>query len=334
MANIALRNPQYKFIGVPSSGVLSTKCEIYIEGVLKYTIIKNNPNTLTGSNFEIAELARDYLDITWSYNSTPQSVTVATILTNKAGLNGTGSTVGNPVSYTDEGYEAFGYYEEGSNPTIPFVGGAQFLIAPNVLPNQNRWQIYVPEFSTGYVSYINSSGTSVVSVAYSSSATSVSSQSSTCTINRIECTKYDPIKVMFINRYGVQQDLWFFLKEAKSVTRSNESYQSNTLQTPEDEFAQYNVPDAPKKLFNTQAKQKRVLSSGYYPEGANGFFEQLLLSEYVWIRAERVGYNGTFRTIPVTVKTSSMAYKTKLNDRLIEYTIEFEDAFDYINNIR
>ena len=39
------------------------------------TIIKNNPNTLTGSNFEIAELARDYLDITWSYNSAPQSVT-------------------------------------------------------------------------------------------------------------------------------------------------------------------------------------------------------------------------------------------------------------------
>ena len=139
---------------------------------------------------------------------------------------------------------------------------------------------------------------------------------------------------MFINRYGVQQDLWFFLKELKAVRRSNESYQSNTLQTPEDEYAQYNVTDAPKKLFNTQAKQTRTLSSGYYPEGANGFFEQLLLSEYVWIRAGRVGYNSTYRTIPVIVKTSSMTYKTKLNDRLIEYTIEFEDAFDYINNIR
>ena len=334
MANIALRNPQYKFISVPSSGVLSTECEIYIEGTLTYTIIRNNPNPLTGSNFEISELARDYLDITWSSNSTPQSVAIATILTNKAGLNGTGSTVGNPVSYTDEGFEAFGYYEEAENPTIPFISGAQFLIAPNVLPNQARWQIYVPEYATGYVSYITTSGTSVVSEAYNATATSVTSQSSTCTINRIECTKYDPIKVMFINRYGVQQDLWFFLKEAKSVTRSNESYQSNTLETPEDEYAQYTIQNAPKKLFNTQAKQKRVLSSGYYPESANGFFEQLILSEYVWIRALRNGYNNTFRTIPVTVKTSSMAYKTKLNDRLIEYTIEFEDAFDYINNIR
>jgi len=29
-----------------------------------------------------------------------------------------------------------------------------------------------------------------------------------------------------------------------------------------------------------------------------------------------------------------MAFKTSVNDRLIEYTIEFEEAFDYINNIR
>ena len=31
---------------------------------------------------------------------------------------------------------------------------------------------------------------------------------------------------------------------------------------------------------------------------------------------------------------SSMTHKTSLNDKLIEYTIEFEEAFDYINNVR
>jgi hypothetical protein len=333
MANIALRNPQYKFIYV-GAGVLSTKCQIYIEGTIRYTIIKNNPSSLTGSNFDISELARDYLDITWSYNSTPQSVTILTLLDNYSGLNGTGSTVGSQQSYTDEGFEAFGYYEEADNPTIPFVSGSQWLVAPNVL-SSGRWQIYVPELATGYVHYYNSAGAgTITSYAYSANATSLTQGGNTLNINRIECTKYEPIKVLFINRYGVQQDLWFFLKEVKSVRRSNESYQSNTLQTPEDEAAQYDVQDAPRKLFNTQAKQTRVLSSGYYPESANGFFEQLILSEYVWIRALRNGFNNTFRTIPVTVKTSSMAYKTKLNDRLIEYTIEFEDAFDYINNIR
>jgi hypothetical protein len=38
--------------------------------------------------------------------------------------------------------------------------------------------------------------------------------------------------------------------------------------------------------------------------------------------------------IPVNVKSSSIAFKSSVNDRLIEYTIEFEEAFDYINNIR
>ena len=39
-------------------------------------------------------------------------------------------------------------------------------------------------------------------------------------------------------------------------------------------------------------------------------------------------------TIPVRVKSSSIELKTSANNRLINYTIEFEDAFDYINNIR
>jgi len=38
--------------------------------------------------------------------------------------------------------------------------------------------------------------------------------------------------------------------------------------------------------------------------------------------------------IPVNVKTSTMTFKTSVNDKLIEYNINFEEAFDYINNIR
>ena len=38
--------------------------------------------------------------------------------------------------------------------------------------------------------------------------------------------------------------------------------------------------------------------------------------------------------VPVMVASSDLTYKTSLNEKLIEYTIEFEDAFDYINNVR
>ena len=77
-----------------------------------------------------------------------------------------------------------------------------------------------------------------------------------------------------------------------------------------------------------------TLSSGYYPEFANSYFEQLLLSEYVWLTRPQKENPSVDETVPVTVKTSNMKFKTSVNDRLIEYTIDFEEAFDLINNIR
>jgi hypothetical protein len=38
--------------------------------------------------------------------------------------------------------------------------------------------------------------------------------------------------------------------------------------------------------------------------------------------------------VPLSIKTKNQTRKTKLNDKLINYTIDFDYAFDYINNIR
>ena len=40
------------------------------------------------------------------------------------------------------------------------------------------------------------------------------------------------------------------------------------------------------------------------------------------------------KVIPVIPLTKSITYKTSVNDRLANYTVEFEHAFDKINNIR
>ena len=105
---------------------------------------------------------------------------------------------------------------------------------------------------------------------------------------------------------------------------------SNTITYPSG-GATYSIQDAPNKVFNTQAKQTHTFSSGYYPEFLNQQFEELLLSEFIWWSTFK---KGSGIIIPLKVKTSSVAFKTSVNDRLIEYTIEFEEAFDYINNIR
>lgn len=331
MANLALRNPQFKSLIIPSSGVLSTICEVTIGGTLRYTLIKNvQPSTTV--NFDIAELARDYIEIEFKSNYVLQTIDIVTTLTNKAGLNGTGSTVDIPSTITDRGFEAYGTFEEGVNPEVPFRNAPTYLIPTT---DTSTFTIFIPNNTAGIIPNITSLNGLAVTP-YTVSDTSVTTVDNVvCNIKRIDCTKYGiGNKITYINKYGAQQDLWFFLKESKNLARTNEGYKSNTITYPSG-GATYSVQDAPNKVFNTQAKQTHILSSGYYPEFANQQFEELLLSEYVWLSKLVSGVGvASYIFVPVKVKTSSLAFKTSVNDRLIEYTIEFEEAFDYINNIR
>lgn len=326
MPRLALRSPQFKYKEIPVSGVASTECEITIDSVSRYILVKNVKKSTT-VNFDISELARDYLDIYYDSTYVPQEISITTTLTNYSGLNATGSVVGSVTSFVDKGFEGYGYYEENTNPTLPT---ANYLISKN--PDTNEVQLYYPKSIPGKVPQTIASVIQVISFGQTANAIGGNYDS---TIKRIECTKYGSgKKIIFINRYGVQQDLWFFLKETKTLARKNEGYKSNILTYPStNNPATYSISDAPNKTFNTTAKQTFTLSSGYYPQGANNFFEELLLSEYVWY--ERINkVSGADEVIPVKVKKSSIQFKTSVNDRLIEYTIDFDEAFDYINNIR
>jgi hypothetical protein len=336
--NYALRTPIYASASSSGANTASAKCVITVAGSTVYTIIKEATQNVT-VQFEIAELLRDYLNITYIGN--PQFIVFGSSIQFFNLPNATGTAQGSAVSTVGgNGFEAYGLFSEGINPTIPFenVQLPAWLIAEaNPLASANdRYVIYVPYGAGGKISFIDASG-NITAANYSTTDTAIQPTGAVrLNIKRIDCTKYgDGRMITFINKFGVIQDLWFFLKRVKSINRKNESFQSNTITNATATSApSYSQTNAPKKLFNTQAKQTHTLSSGYYPESANLFFEQLLLSEYVWYTRPEDTQPNTQQSIPVTVKTSSMVYKTSLNERLVEYTIEFEDAFDYINNIR
>jgi hypothetical protein len=331
MANIALRNPQFKSISV-SSSIKSVVCRLSVDGTLIYTLVKNLPTILTGTqtiNFDIAELARDYIEIAYQTDYVPQTVDIETVLTPYDDINGTGNA-GTAITIDDVGFEAYGEFTEGVNPEVPFGRTKPTYLIP-INEDTDTFTILAPNNQTGKLPSITSlSG--VIATSFSASATSVTNVDGVvCNIKRIDCTKYgEGNRIIYINKYGAQQDLWFFLKETKNLARTNEGYKSNTITYPSG-GATYSIQDAPNKVFNTQAKQTHTFSSGYYPEFANQQFEELLLSEFIWWSTFK---KGSGIVIPLKVKTSSMAFKTSVNDRLIEYTIEFEEAFDYINNIR
>lgn len=326
MPRLLLRSPQFKFVEIPVSGVNSCTCEIKINNVVEYLLVKNTKKGTT-QNFDISELCRDYLEISYQSNYAPQSISIIVTLRNYADFNGTGTLRSTKTYITDTGFMGYGYFEDGTNPVI---ASSQYFISEN--PDINDVQIYFPNNTAGIV--VQTMSSSQVTVSFGATATAIGG-SYGGTIKRIDCTKYgDGRRIVFINKYGVQQDLWFFLKETKTLNRRNENYKTNILTYPStNNPATYSISNAPNRVFNTTAKQKFTLSSGYYPQGANNFFEELLLSEHVWLERPNKA-TGTDEVVPVKVTKSSIAFKTSVNDRLIDYTIEFEEAFDYINNIR
>lgn len=341
MANICLRNPQYKSIGVTNTNVLSTVLYLLIDNTLRYTIAKNKVDNSSFTSFEISELARDYLIINYGTNNFPATISVTSVLTNFDDYNGTGNTVGLNANYFDVGWEAYGLYVDGANPINPVYrsisGGTWLLGADSLSYSVNKFEVFWPNDVGGYVAGMDAAG---LPTTHFIGPTATSYQANNIDeelkITRINCSKYgDGREIIFVNKFGVSQELWFSLKEVQKLDRKNESYKSNTINLQEEVDPFYDTSDAPVKTFNTQAKKTYTLSSGYYPEWAVEYFEQLLLSEYVWMKVyRRQNPSGSPVTIPVKVKSSSIKIKTSLNDKLIDYTIEFEDAFDYINNIR
>ena len=331
MAAIALRSPQYKY-ATAGTGANSAKITISIDGTIEYTLIKS---ATSGANmlWEIAELCRDFINITYDGSYTAETLAIISTLTSHASTDGSGTAL-TTSTITDIGYDAYGTFTEGSNPTVPFGSRPTWLISgdPNHTGINDEYYIYVPNNTSGSVPYIIANETMGYQ-SYGATALDIvgSPAGIKMNINRIDCTKYgDGHKITFVNKFGALQDLWFFLKSVNTTTKKQEQFQRVVTNTA----GVYSPYVHTKQDYNTVANTSITLSSGYYPEWANQWFEQLLLSEQVWLTRLNPSNPNATEYIPLNVKKSSMVKKTVLNNKLIEYTFEFDMSYDYINNVR
>lgn len=132
-----------------------------------------------------------------------------------------------------------------------------------------------------------------------------------------EC-RYTPIDIAFQNKEGALQFITFFKAKTESMTVTNEMFESDRGQpiNGNHQFVTYNV----------QANSKFKINSGFVDESMNETFKQLFLSEKVW-QFKNENY------IPLKLGSKSLEYKTRQKDRLINYEVEFEYAFNEINNV-
>lgn len=290
---------------------MSAKLELSVDGTLRYTLVKNASSNVTV--FEIASLSKDY----WiSDTTTLDTVSISATWYAYDAVDGGGSQLAT-ATVTHTGF--YGY--------SLFTGGVNQDIDPDdyELTNTGGSQvIYLPDNTASFAYDMNSGTATKATISTSATSVAATSGNYTWTIERICNPKYTPVLMTFINRNGVQQEHYFFLKSVESMSSKAENFKRNIFQYT---GARYTTTEHQQQVFNKNGNIKYTLNTNYMIEAYNEVMEDILLSEYVWITFGGVTYN------PVVVTSSSLTFKTSLNDRLIQYTLEVEQSNDIINNV-
>lgn len=303
MANIGIRSPY--FIYKEQAGAVSAKVEISIDSTLEYTIIKN---TGASVRLDISELVKDFVEPTYNGTlTTDQAGTVDVDIDVKFynAVEAGGTQVGATQSEYHVAYYGYGYFSEGHN----------FDFDDRILLSENT--IFMPENTAGTFYRIDSGVLSVVNFAVDAEF------ADPITIKRQPCDRYTPIKAAFINKFGVPQQIYFFAKTIESIQSMGETYMSNKINAN----GSYSTNLHQVVDFDKNAKISYSLNSGYTGEAYNSYIQEMLLSDRVWLIIDSV-------VKPVRVTSSNVQYKTTLNDKLVSYTVEFEEANDLITSIR
>jgi len=314
-------------------------------------------------SFDISEIVNDSLVQT--YSSTPvgtyQSLWVD-VATNASTL--AGAPIGSVTTTTYLAQEGFNKFKEGVNYTVQKAamltenyleyhnGSRIYLPINSELANTVTWRYNSSNIQTNTITDNGQSNQKIKYISYNPSSQEVdevvvNTEASGTTIIKlkaIEECKYPVHKITFLNRWGAFQDLFFFKKSTESLNTTSENYNASIFKarqvflTPPEEpgepcvstttFNTYSTTAHSKKTFNANGVESITLNSGYVSELNNSYFEELMVSEYVWLTdSNNVIY-------PVNLKESSFTKKTGLNDGLINYTMSFEKSFSIVNNIR
>ena len=149
----------------------------------------------------------------------------------------------------------------------------------------------------------------------------------TITLKKVNECKFSPLNVIFYNKYGALQNLWFFKKSITNINITSEKFKNNILDiensggTPS-----YALSKHQEKKFMANGKESITMNTGFYPQSYNEVVRQKMLAEQVWV-------DDLSNVLPINLKSNSLQFKKSVNDKLITYTVQFDYAFDKINNI-
>ncbi|MAN64774.1 MAG: hypothetical protein CMI60_22805 [Parvibaculum sp.] len=315
----------------------------------QYSITKSVITGQSNVTLEIAELVRDYFTI--SFNDDYRSIAryVQTVVNSFDDADEPYDA--NPVVTTFVALDGYGYFEEGTNPEL----SRHALFSSNniYLPENTTGKF--PIFAEGVGKVIIDSTTTQITDGGSTGADNTTSPAGfasnpkvqyitipansstiqifdtddttvkkTVTVTNVCEPKYTPIKSVFINKFGAFENFYFFKSSKENTNVTDELFKRNIITNTS---STYNTYDNQRQRINVNAQTSLTLSTGFIKEEMNQTIEELLYSENVYLIYES-------KTLAVVPKTKNLEYRTSLNDKLVNYTIQFDFAFDRINNVR
>ena len=242
-----------------------------------------------------------------------------------------GAATGNALYFTYE-YEAgqpitswtgtilSSSYNSGTNTTtiVPNFGGTDVVIEAG-LNNVGNRTLTVGETATFTVP---SSGWFTIPRVYNGSSelkiynSALSTLYASWTFTPICEPKYTPVVIDFINKYGAWQREFFFKASKTNIAIESNDY--NVMQSS----TNYDVLQGQKRSFNTNGMETISVNSGYVNEDFSSNIKQLLMSERILVDNK-----------PAICKTKSLELMKNINNHLINYNLEFEFAYNSINNV-
>jgi hypothetical protein len=344
MPNIFARSPF--IIEINEAAQTSSKVEIFIwngtgsaPATPTYTLSKNVPSaTNLKTSYDISPFIREFINF-----DTPLALFNVITLTNtnqwcnvRVKRYKNTATLLNTIDYI--AYDGYGYFEQGynaDNGEESLVHNQTYYFHNTGVMPVDMFRAYLrsgdhvnfvdPISSTNLFDPITTTGVYNVPIGrkleFLTNGVKIrllkSVGTKQYTFIPIEECKYDVITIDFVNKYGAWQKAWFYKASSNSIETSGAEY--NLLSAN----VNYDVNVGSRKVFNVNGTESIKVNSGWVNDDYAEIVQQILLSERILVDGK-----------PAKMKTKGIEKQKQINTKMINYQLEFEYAYDIINNMK
>ena len=302
---------------------------------VKWTVTRTYDDDTTDSYSEHAIAFRGYGEVTDGINP---ELSKDLLISNTVINNYCGEPLTIPFYTREDGVTKVSYLQGQTELDNVVLGSAEiYTVAQSVSLNPANDVVTIDRTASISGSSDNSSSSSGIPLnADKITYTDSNGESKSISIECIDECRNTPYKISFINKFGVMQDIWFFARRRDGISSQREQYKKTTLKNGES-AASYNVSDHQRVYLENQGRESITMNTGFIHESYNEVMKQLLVSEYVYIHDDERGSptNPSYNlAVPINVVTSSLDIKTRRDDKLINYELQFEMDSEFIQSIR